>query len=178
MEDKFLNGRGLKEYTAKVKEKMAFIEDPTTSGLPLSLVNLFYPVGSYYETSSTTFDPNTAWGGTWVKDSAGRVTVSQDTTQTEFDTIGETGGSKEITLTGDNIPRGQFAVAHVAQMEPEYYASGIVTHDRGTVGDTEEGAVSSVTRTYEHRYTFGKNPPDNIKVTQPYVVVVRWHRTA
>lgn len=30
------------------------------------LVDMIYPVGSYYETSDTTFDPNTAWGGTWV----------------------------------------------------------------------------------------------------------------
>ena len=38
------------------------------------LLNFFYPVGSYYETSDATFNPNTAWGGTWVLDSAGRVT--------------------------------------------------------------------------------------------------------
>lgn len=25
----------------------------------------FYPVGSYYETSDTDFDPNNAWSGTW-----------------------------------------------------------------------------------------------------------------
>lgn len=29
-----------------------------------------YPVGSYYETSDTTFDPNIAWGGTWVEDTS------------------------------------------------------------------------------------------------------------
>ena len=28
-------------------------------------INNFYPVGSYYETSDVTFDPNTVWGGTW-----------------------------------------------------------------------------------------------------------------
>lgn len=31
-------------------------------------VDFRYPVGSYYETSNANFDPNTAWGGTWVKD--------------------------------------------------------------------------------------------------------------
>ena len=30
-------------------------------------IDLFYPIGSYYETSDNTFNPNTAWGGTWVK---------------------------------------------------------------------------------------------------------------
>lgn len=33
------------------------------------ILNMFYPVGSYYETSDDTFDPNVRWGGTWVKDS-------------------------------------------------------------------------------------------------------------
>lgn len=32
------------------------------------LLNMFYPVGSYYETSDSTFDPNVRWGGTWVQD--------------------------------------------------------------------------------------------------------------
>lgn len=31
-------------------------------------IDLIYPVGSYYETSDTTFDPNVAWGGTWVSE--------------------------------------------------------------------------------------------------------------
>ena len=42
-------------------------------------VDMIYPVGSYYETSDTTFDPNTAWGGTWenVKREALRATGSK-----------------------------------------------------------------------------------------------------
>ena len=27
------------------------------------LLDFFYPVGSYYETSNTSFDPNEEWGG-------------------------------------------------------------------------------------------------------------------
>lgn len=30
-------------------------------------INLVYPVGSYYKTSDTSFDPNEKWTGTWVK---------------------------------------------------------------------------------------------------------------
>lgn len=32
------------------------------------LFPIFYPIGSYYETSDMSFNPNTAWGGTWVLD--------------------------------------------------------------------------------------------------------------
>lgn len=31
-----------------------------------------YPVGSYYETSDSDFDPNLAWGGDWEEDTPGR----------------------------------------------------------------------------------------------------------
>lgn len=47
------------------------------NGTPL--IDMFYPVGSYYETSDTSFDPNTAWGGTWVLETAGMVHVSAGT---------------------------------------------------------------------------------------------------
>lgn len=29
------------------------------------VLNMFYPIGSYYETSDSNFDPNIVWGGTW-----------------------------------------------------------------------------------------------------------------
>ena len=29
-------------------------------------IDFYYPVGSYYETSNSSFDPNVTWGGTWV----------------------------------------------------------------------------------------------------------------
>lgn len=29
------------------------------------LIDMFYPVGSYYETSDAEFDPNKSWGGKW-----------------------------------------------------------------------------------------------------------------
>lgn len=54
-------------------------EHETMNVLSISkqILNTIYPVGSYYETSDGDFDPNTAWGGTWVKDTPGRVMVSQ-----------------------------------------------------------------------------------------------------
>lgn len=33
------------------------------SAINTGLINLIYPVGSYFETSDTEFNPNTAWGG-------------------------------------------------------------------------------------------------------------------
>ena len=40
------------------------------------LLDLFYPVGIYIETSDGNFNPNTSWGGVWVEDTKGLTTVS------------------------------------------------------------------------------------------------------
>lgn len=40
------------------------------------LFDFFYPVGSYYETSDASFDPNITWGGTWTKLGEGVVLMS------------------------------------------------------------------------------------------------------
>ena len=46
-------------------------KNPTvTSGQQLQAMELFYPVGSYFETSDSTFNPNVEWGGTWVSTGA------------------------------------------------------------------------------------------------------------
>lgn len=91
-------------YTDIEKTKLSGIENgaqvnPTTS----ALVDLFYPVGSYYETSDTTFDPNVAWGGTWVEDTKGRATVAKADSGT-FATLGGTGGSETVTISSANLP--------------------------------------------------------------------------
>lgn len=67
------------------------------------LLNLFYPVGSYYETSDANFNPNTSWGGTWVQDTKGQVMVSKSDTGT-FNTVGNNIGSETKTLVTDNLP--------------------------------------------------------------------------
>lgn len=66
------------------------------------VIDLFYPIGSYYETSDTSFDPNTSWGGVWELDSQGKVTVSQDSST--FSTVGGTGGEESHTLLSSELP--------------------------------------------------------------------------
>lgn len=77
-------------------------------GLNGKLLDFIYPVGSYYETSDISFNPNTAWGGTWLEDTKGRVTVALDSNDTDFDTINETGGEKMHTLSSNESPISSF----------------------------------------------------------------------
>lgn len=61
-----------------------------------TLFNMMYPVGSIYmsATLSNASDVNSALPGTWQAWGAGRVPVGVDTGQTEFNSVGKTGGSK------------------------------------------------------------------------------------
>lgn len=129
----------------------------------ISLIDLFYPVGSYYETSNTSFNPNTTWGGTWVEDTNGKVTVAYDTSQTEFDTIGKTGGEKTHTLTVNEMPSHSHRV----------YRSGGQTAGYGSLFQNNSTPTELIANVMENT---GEGQAHNN--LQPYVVVKRWHRTA
>lgn len=61
-----------------------------------TLIDKFHPVGSIYmsATLSTPAQVAAAFGGTWVAWGTGKVPVGVDTSDTDFDTAEETGGSK------------------------------------------------------------------------------------
>lgn len=124
-----------------------------------SVVDLFYPVGTYYETSDTSFDPNEAWGGTWQLDSQGRVTVSQDSGT--FTTVGATGGEETHTLNVQEIPDHYHAIGGGGTF--------------GNAGGAEWYLYNGGTEARWSSHTGGGQSHNNL---QPYIVVKRWHRTA
>lgn len=73
----------------------------TEYALLFSIIGTTYGVGD----GSTTFNlPNLK----------GRVPVGVDSSQTEFDTLGETGGEKTHTLTISEMPKHDHTISHVA----------------------------------------------------------------
>ena len=68
------------------------------------LLNMFYPVGSVYETMDSSFDPNEKWGGTWER-IKGRVLVGVDENDSDFNTAEKTGGEKTHTLVVSELPQ-------------------------------------------------------------------------
>ena len=88
------------ENDSKVDEKInELINKDNTNNLFLKM----YPVGSIYVTNESA-NPGSIFGGTWVAFGAGRTIVGVDSTQTEFATVGKTGGEKTHTLTLNEIP--------------------------------------------------------------------------
>ena len=67
-------------------------------------LNHIYPIGSIFITTVNQ-DPSPYLGGTWESFGAGRVLVGFDSSQTEFNTIGKTGGSKYLQSHNHTITR-------------------------------------------------------------------------
>ena len=139
----------------------------TTGGqLQLNGTNFFdkiYPVGSIYINATNSTNPGTLLGfGTWAAFGAGKVPVGIDSSDSDFDTAEETGGSKTHTLTISELP------AHTHTVETKVSSGVDGTHPLGSSGSTSQGtrATSST----------GGGTAHNI--LQPYIVVYMWKRTA
>ena len=138
---------------------------------PKLILDVFYPVGSYYETSDTSFNPNTAWGGTWQEDTAGRITIAYNSSDNDFKQVGYTGGSKTHTQTTDEV------APHTHQLWVE---DGSLTNAYGlpqSAMDWNKQLNSWANAQFGVNRT-NVNTAKPMDIMNPYVVVKRWHRTA
>ena len=119
-----------------------------------ALWNVLYPVGCYFETSDGSFNPNTAWGGTWVKEIAGQVHVSAGSGYAVSGALNNTsdGGSKDAiipyhqhtipALTGTAASNG----AHAHTVTASSASAGAHTHgvsgSTGAAGDHNHASAS------------------------------------
>ena len=85
-----------------------------------SIALLAHPVGEYFWTSNASFNPNTAWGGTWERIQDGRCLISNNGSHA----VGSTGGSETVTLSLSQIPSHSHPHTHNH------------THGRGTMNIT------------------------------------------
>lgn len=130
----------------------------------LEILAAVYPVGSIYTNAVNDTNPATLLGfGTWSAFASGRVMVGVDTGQTEFDTIGETGGAKTHTLTIGEMPSHDHT-----------WNSGQAT---GTAGGISGVALNNAGFNISGptSLTGGGGAHNNL---QPYITVYMWRRTA
>ena len=130
-----------------------------------NVIDKIYPVGSIFmsATLSTASDVMNALGGTWVAWGAGRVPVGVDTSQTEFDTVEETGGEKTHKLTISEMPRHRHKIVPMANYSGSYSASHSLSWEK-----------YSDPNNYTD-YTGGDGYHNNL---QPYITCYMYKRTA
>ena len=138
-----------------------------------AVFSMIYPVGSIYINAGVSTSPATLMGfGTWVRYGEGRVLVSQDGSDTAFNTLGETGGAKTHTLTVGELPAHSHDMATQTYPRVEYYGGAEVN----ILGfDDVSPAPDGVdTTTFTNNTGLGQ-AHNNL---QPYIVVYMWRRTA
>ena len=139
----------------------------TLTGVTATIANA-YPVGSIYMNCSNATNPGTLLGfGTWSAFSEGRVLIGIDSSDTDFDTAEETGGSKTHTLTEAQLPSHRHTIG----------SNDSTAGFGGAAGNQEfvQDAGSGIGTPCNTSFT-GSGQAHTI--VQPYIVVYMWKRTA
>ena len=139
----------------------------TLSGVTATISNA-YPVGSIYMNCSNATNPGTLLGfGTWAAFGAGRVLIGHDSSDTDFDTAEETGGSKTHTLTEAELPSHR----HQVGSNDSGTGTGGAAGNMELVRDAGTGNGPAVNSSFT-------GSGDAHTIVQSYIVVYMWKRTA
>lgn len=90
-----INGTDIEGIDMLVKEVRSLEE--SQGNLMSEVLNMVYPIGSIYMSTSSA-NPSSLFGGTWIQWGKGRVPVGIDTGQTEFNSVEKTGGVKTVNV--------------------------------------------------------------------------------
>lgn len=139
------------------------------------LMDKMYPVGSIWMTEETD-DANDLFYGTWVRYAEGTTLVGQDSGDTDFDTGGETGGTKTKTIAIANLPAHTHDATHTHTLtRSDAVGSSNVNIPRGTTTQSSSGTGGIEAFTGS---TGSTGSGTALNVMNPYTVVYIWKRTA
>lgn len=140
-----------------------------------------WPVGSIYMGVSPTSPAVLFGGGTWERWGIGRVAVSLDTSQEEFNVVEKEGGSKKSVVP-----------AHTHATPNHYHGVNITAaNPTGTVRRQAESGADNTAGAFHNHAVVGNTSTSgagttsgastgapNLSVLQPYITCYMWKRTA
>jgi hypothetical protein len=163
-----------------------------TTAFVTAAMQAVYPVGSVYINAGSTTNPSTLLGfGTWAAFGAGRVMVGLNGSDSLFDSLEETGGSKDAVVvshshtgtTSSNTHShyvsstgnadggsylGNYNPSNFDNFKPSIAGTTIVANDK----------ISS-SNTHDHSFTTNATGSSGTNANlQPYITVAMWKRTA
>jgi microcystin-dependent protein len=149
-----------------------------TTAFVQAALQAVYPVGSIYVSTIVT-NPGTTFGfGTWDAFGAGKVLVGQDTEDTAFDVLEETGGSKDATLVSHTHSITDPGHKHTLKGRNHAGDSGDLNEFGDTLsGENRTNNTAILTATTGITIDTAGSSATNANL-QPYVVVKMWKRTA
>ena len=168
-------------FTGTVSAPTPALSAVGTTVATVAAIQALYPVGSIYINAGVTTNPSTLLGfGTWVAFGAGKVIVGQDTGDTLFDTLEETGGSKDaVVVTHSHSATSSVTdPGHSHQYQVSFVAGGSPTA-RANGGSEAYPQTSTSTTGISVATTVNSTGSSGTNANlQPYVVVKMWKRTA
>ncbi len=168
------------------------------------LLNLIYPVGAIYMSTSGT-NPGNLFGGTWVAWGSGRVPVGVNGGDGNFNTVEKTGGQSTVTIAGNNIPThnhgindpghahsntlsapipgvtgtaGQVAFKAQSTGEAGYVAPASLSNNDIVYYSDLTAASSGTGISTQNAYGNAGGGADAMTNLQPYITCYMWKRTA
>ena len=168
------------------------------------LLNLIYPVGAIYMSTSGT-NPGNLFGGTWVAWGSGRVPVGVNGGDGNFNTVEKTGGQSTVTIAGNNIPThnhgindpghahsntlsapipgvtgtaGQVAFKTQSTGEAGYVAPASLSNNDIVYYSDLTAASSGTGISTQNAYGNAGGGADAMTNLQPYITCYMWKRTA
>jgi len=147
-----------------------------TTAFVTAALSAIYPVGSIYVNAAVSTNPSALLGfGTWEAFGAGRVMVGFNSSDALFDTLEETGGSKDAVIVSHT---------HTATVtDPGHFHTTLSTTNAppGSSVPTLSGTTTQNTSTATTGITVA-NSTTGVSGTnaniQPYITVRMWKRTA
>lgn len=150
-----------------------------TTAFVTAALQAVYPVGSIYINSGSSSNPSALLGfGTWTAFGAGKVLVGFDSTDALFDTLEETGGSKDSIVVSHTHTATVTDPGHLhkwASAPSTTRAAGTAGQYDGT-GSTQNNTSTVTTGiTVSNASTGSSGTNANLP---PYITVRMWKRTA
>lgn len=122
-----------------------------------------YPIGHILHSENATNPSDYLGFGQWTYEGQGRILVGYNPNDTDFKTVGNTGGSKTVTLKVNNIPPHTHTYT---------YTSVSFAHD----ADRTFNSVLVDNFSYSTRNTGSTGGGNPISIMPPYRVVYIWKR--
>jgi hypothetical protein len=159
-----------------------------TTAFVTAALALVYPVGSIYINAAVSTNPATLMGfGTWTAFGAGKVIVGLDSADALFDTLEETGGSKDAIVVSHTHTATSTSAVTDAGHTHSTHGSGAFNgggagdslggQSAGNTSQTVNSAVTGITvaTTTTNASTGSSGTNANVP---PFIVVKMWKRTA
>lgn len=164
-----------------------------TTAFVQAALQALYPVGSIYTNAGVTTNPAVLFGfGTWIAFGAGRVPVGLNPSDPLFDSLEETGGSKDATV----VSHSHGFSGSTSGVGDHQHESGTGVQDLGAAfgrgGNSTSYRIDLVLQAQNTPYTSGAGAHSHSfsgttaasgssgtnANLQPYVTVAMWKRTA